>query len=252
MILDRRAAVDWYRKAAAWGRPASLCALGTALLDLATSDDERDEAMDALHRSALAGYADGMYVYASQVVEVDPIEALRWLLEAIDAGHDEAMGVARHMVAAMNPDDVRQADRRTQTDGSVAEALLAPGGLSSTALQGLAELLADRRLESDRVEPHRGDQPGDLHPDLDRVRRRTSTSPPTPGTPARWAWLPFQSRRTPYFWRISAEPTETLAGLVDRELVGLDDVDLGHGVSSVARGVSPSGSALRRPSSRFG
>lgn len=120
---DRAAAIGWYRAAATWGRPASLAALGIALL--AGDEAERVEGLALLRRAALAGRANGMYRYALEIEETDPVEALRWLIDAAEAGQDGALDRAEALVATMSPDDVVRADQRTRSDGSIAEALLA-------------------------------------------------------------------------------------------------------------------------------
>lgn len=125
VAMDLDQAVVWYHQAASAGRPSSLTALGAALLSRATSEDERAGALDALRRAALAGHAPGMYLCGIHLAETDQIEALRWLLEAASIGHDEALVAAGQLAAALTPEEVRSADRLTQTDGAVAEALLA-------------------------------------------------------------------------------------------------------------------------------
>ena len=126
VAADREEARRWYERAAEQGHLQSSYDLwATAGRDAG----DREEAARRLRAAAEGGYAPAMYRLGlthrdGDGVPRDLVQAARWLIAALDHGHGEGVQDLHAMAREMTPDQIREADRLADSDGSAAESLV--------------------------------------------------------------------------------------------------------------------------------
>ena len=124
---NREEARRWYERAADQGDAQSSYDLWATA---GRTRAEREEAGHRLLAAAQAGYAPAMYRLGlayrdADGVARDPVQAARWLIAALDRGQADGVHDLHELAREMTPDQIREADRLAESDGSAAESLIA-------------------------------------------------------------------------------------------------------------------------------